>query len=499
MQTAVGGYTSKRTALNICAMTTNQSTHHSRPQPKGRHHIVVGDGITAAAFVAQCDLASGDTLTVLGRNASQLGRGAAYADQDPADPWCYAYLLNSPADDIDPAFAVWLEQNWAGLRQKMEGRQPNWLGAAQPLLQRGDTFGLNAPRAFYGDFMQEQMTGIYAGLQARGITINVVDAQAISLEQLPNGLAVTTDTGDVLTADSIDIASGGPSNQRLPGDDGPFSAPTLFGNEARIAAHIKAGAEIFCIGANATMLDVLRLCQSLIPDDDLNNVACSPSGGLPPPLVPRLPRRLTTPVLTGGHATAQSFLDEVWAAMELARLQGDEMREIRAGFRAYFIEHGLRYFVPNADQARLVPRTLRHWLRGGTRDTILDFHRLMKLGKCRTLGGGVIEITHNDKGAQVLTRDKAGNITAHDTGFVINCAGAGQGSLYDPLTTQLIAQRAITVCDVTGGLEVGARCMTGVPNVRHLSPATTVIGDEVMPMPLYDAHLLRTWAGRAYQ
>ncbi|MEL6684417.1 MAG: FAD/NAD(P)-binding protein [Pseudomonadota bacterium] len=465
----------------------------------GRRHVVVGDGITAAAFVEHCDLAAGDHLTVLGQNASQLGRGAAYAAQDPADPWCYAYLLNSPADDIDPAFARWLERNWAGLRDTMRGRQPDWLAAAQPLLDRGDTYGLNAPRAFYGNFMQEQMASVFAALRKRGVTITLHDAKAVSLSQLATHMQLTTDSGDLLDADSIDIAPGGPATQRFPGDDGPFSAPTLFGQEARIAEHIKAEAEIFCIGANATMLDVLRLCQSLIPDDDLNIVACSPSGGLPPPLVPRLPRYLTKPALTGNHATAQSFLDEVWTAMEKARAQGDEMREIRAGFRAYFIEHGLKYFVPNADEARLVPRTLRHWLRGGTRDTILDFHRLMKLGKCRTLGGGVVEIEHTDHGARVITRDKAGNITAHDTGFVINCAGAGPGSAFDPLTTQLIADGAVKTCVVTGGLEVGARCMTGVPNVRHLSPATTVIGDEVMPMPLYDAHLLRTWAARAYQ
>ena len=319
---------------------------------EGRRHLVVGDGITAAAFVAHCNLKAGDTLTVLGKHASQLGRGAAYASQDPTKPWGYAYLLNSPADDIDPAFAVWLAQNWDDIQGTMKGRQPDWLTAAAPLLAKGDTYGLNAPRAFYGDFMEQQVAQDLDALRAKGVAIKIIDAAAVSVAQTDQVLLVTTEDGKKIAADSIDIASGGPSTQRIRGDDGAYSAPTLFGQEARIAKHIRAGAEIFCIGANATMLDVLRLCQSLVEEDDLNLVACSPSGGLPPPLVPRLPRRLTTPNLTEGHADAQNFLAEVWTAMEAARASGDEMREIRAGFRAYFIEHGLHRFVPDPAQAR---------------------------------------------------------------------------------------------------------------------------------------------------
>ncbi len=40
--------------------------------------------------------------------------------------------------------------------------------------------------------------------------------------------------------------------------------------------------------------------------------------------------------------------------------------------------------------------------------------------------------------------------------------------------------------------------MSGLEGVRHLSPATTVIGDEVVAMPLYDAHMLREYVRRAY-
>ena len=75
-----------------------------------RTHCIVGDGITALAFVEVCDLSAGSTLKVIGRNASELGRGAAYAKGEDGTPWRSAYLLNSPADDIDPAFAAWLKE-----------------------------------------------------------------------------------------------------------------------------------------------------------------------------------------------------------------------------------------------------------------------------------------------------------------------------------------------------------------------------------------------------
>ena len=44
---------------------------------------------------------------------------------------------------------------------------------------------------------------------------------------------------------SADIAPGGPDTTRFDGDDGPFSAPSVFGYERRISDHIKRGAEIY--------------------------------------------------------------------------------------------------------------------------------------------------------------------------------------------------------------------------------------------------------------
>ncbi len=460
-------------------------------------HAIVGDGITALAFLEHCDLGAGETLIIIGKAASQFGRGVAYAKGDPDTPWRYAYLLNSPADDIDPAFAAWLSDRWDSVSETMKRRSPDWLQAAAPLVAAGDIYGVNAPREFYGDFMEELAAIALSRLEEKGVQIVTLDDCATSVASSDNGVILQTEKGEQISAQSVDIAPGGPSTMRITGDDGPFAAPTVFGQEARIAEHIKAGSEIFCIGGNAAMLDVLRLCQSLIPDDQVQMVVCAPDGDIPAPLVPRLPRKLTKPTLSTGHDTAESILAEIWREIELAKRNGDEMREIRAGFRAHFLANPLHVYVADPDEARRVPAKLRFWLRGGTRDTILDMHRLVGEGRVKVIPGLVKSVEHQQDGVTVHMTDTSGGDVTHKTGFAVNCAGAGPNSRYDPLTEDMLAKSIIKICPISRGIKVGALCQTTLPGVRYLSPAVTEIGDEPMAMPLYDAHMLRTYAARA--
>ncbi len=381
----------------------------------------------------------------------------------------------------------------------MAGRAPDWLSAAEPLVAAGDIYGVNAPREFYGDFMEEQATAAITALEARGITITRVDDTVLSLELHQDGVTVCTASGDRISARGVDVATGGPSTMRIEGDNGAFSAPSVFGHEHRIAEHIKSGAEIFCIGGNAAMLDVLRLCQSLVPESALRFKACAPDGEVPAPLIPRLPRKLTQPRLTQGHRTAASLLAEIQGEIDRAQANGDEMREIRAGFRAFFLENPLSLFLSDVEQARKVPGQLRFWLRGGTRDTILDMHRLIKENRVQIVKGLVLEVISHDTGAEVVVKDDGGSTRRLSTGFVINCAGAGPNSTYDPMTTDLLTKGLLEHSAGPSGLKVGQGCQLGTTAVRYLSPAVSEIGDEVVAMPLYDAHMLRSYVARARQ
>lgn len=176
----------------------------------------------------------------------------------------------------------------------------------------------------------------------------------------------------MLSADRVDVAPGAPTTQRIDGDEGPFSVPTLFGHEVQIADHIRAGREVFCIGTNATMLDSLRLCQPLA-GEEFSFVACSPSGRLPAALIPQLPRRVFTPHPSAGHATAASFLSELQDQIQAAQKDGLAIREVRAGMRAFFVTHSIADCVTDPQEAPKVSAKLRHWLRAGTRDSIQDF------------------------------------------------------------------------------------------------------------------------------
>ncbi len=462
-----------------------------------RRRIIVGDGVAAAALTETSTAQAGDSLVVAGYKASQLGRGLAYMSEPRETPWRYAYLLNSPADDIDPDFGQWIVDNWEHIQGSMVGRSPDWLGAAKPYLDCDDKRGLNVPRAFFGDYMEQRSQQAIAALRERGVNVDIVDDEAVSLEQGADGFKLLTASGRRLHADAVDIATGGPKTQRIEGDDGPFCAPELFGHEERIADHAKRGAEIWCIGTNATMLDALRLCQSVVPEDQLRFTACSPRGIMPEPLIARLPRDITKPELSGPYPSAKAFLDDVQRNMQLAQTAGHQMREVRAGFRAFFIEHGLKCFVPDLHEARLVPPTLRHWFRGGTRDTLHDFHRLSLTNHTRVVRGAVSAIESTDDGVNLLLKDETDALVPYKAGFVINCSGAGATFEFDALTRSLIDRDWVSICNRSGGIRVNDGCQTNMPGVRYLSPATTVIGDEVMPMPLYDAHLLRTWAARA--
>ena len=466
----------------------------NRSQPL--HHLIVGDGVTALALVAAIPLASGDRLTIVGRTAHAFGRGAAYAAEPNETPWQFAYLLNSPADDIDPDFADWAAENFDRIRAQMEGRSPNWVGAAQDLVAKGDFAGLNYPRSTFGDYLEAQGKSALAALKDKGVDVAVLSDEALSVTRNGAYLDVALASGRVLSADRVDVAPGAPTTQRIEGDDSAFSVPTLFGYEEVVAEHVRAGREIFCVGTNATMLDSLRLCQSLAAETDISFVACSPSGRLPAALIPQLPRRSFTPQPNTGHTTAASFLSDLQEQIQAAENDGLAIREVRAGMRAFFVENSITDFVAAPEEALKVPAKLRHWLRAGTRDSIHDFERLSQTGQTRLLSGAVEKIESHDNGAVVHYRDAEGNAQRHDTGLVINCSGSVMTAGHDPLTQNMIDQGILEVS--RAGYVVGDRCETAWPNLRHLSPATAKIGAEILPMPLFDAHLLRVWAARCY-
>ena len=454
-------------------------------------HVVVGDGLTAAEFSTTRHYQPGDTLIVIGPNVQELGRGIAYA-RAPADaPWRYAYLLNSPARSVDPDFAQWMSDEWELLEASMTGRTPDWLSAAKPFSSINEQASLNAPREFYGDFIHAATLAKLESLRRCGVQVQLIASTVESITSAIDNLIVTTSDAQQFIAQSVDVATGGPGNQRFEGDDDGCSFPALFGNEERIAEKLATGGDIVCIGTAAAMLDCLRFCQSVQHEKDIKFTALSPGGKILRALRPSLNFKPTQFELDGTFDTADELLALIKSKQAHALDRGDSLYETRVGMRELFQKRSLNELIPNLQEARKVPGPLFRHFEGGTRDSIDDFDRLMKTGNTQVLAGNVQRIEHRNRRASVVYKDAHEKIRAVNANVVVNCAGHGTDYRFDALTAHLLEHNWISICEQGSGLRVGENGQTTVAGVRYLGPAVTSIGDAVEPVPLYDASRLR--------
>ena len=455
------------------------------------HHVIVGDGITAAEFATTRNCLPGDRITIIGPNVFQLGRGIAYAKAPSEAPWRYAYLLNSPARSVDTDFGGWLGEHWDDLVTIMSGRSPDWLKAAQPYSDIGEYASLNVPREIYGDFFAARTLEKIDAMRSEGINVQTITSCVKSIKTSQSGLTVYTADNQQIEAHSVDVATGGPMNQRFDGDDGESSFPELFGNELDIANKLKTGGNIVCIGTGAAMLDLLRFCQSVQAESQINFTAISPTGKTLEALRPSAAFKPTEFDITGTFEYADDFLSAVFELQRQAMAAGDSLYETRVGLRSVFMEKGLIEFVPNLIEARKVSRPLFKHFEGGTRDSIDDFNRLMQTGQTQVIAGKVRHIEHKDKQAWVYYANTADQTQLIKATVVVNCAGPGKTNRFDALTNELLATKSISICEQSGGILVGEGGQTPINGLRYLGPAVTSIGKSVEPVPLYDAFRLR--------
>jgi len=455
------------------------------------HHVIAGDGVTAAEFATTRTPKPGDSITIIGPNVNNLGRGAAYAKAPEDAPWRYAYLLNSPARSVDADFSVWIGEHWDFLVATMSGRSPDWLSAAQSYAAVGQHASLNAPRELYGDFFHSSVREKLATLRANDVHVQLLTNSVNRIEPSVSGLTVITADNQHIHANSVDVATGGPMNQRFSGDEAEHSFPELFGNEHAIAEKLKSGSNILCIGAGAAMLDLLRFCQSVQLESQIKFTAISPNGKTLPALRPPVTFNPTMYNLKGTFEYAEDFLSALFQLQKNAMACGDTLYETRVGLRSLFMDKGIIEFVPNIIEARKVTRPLFKHFEGGTRDSIDDFNRFMQSGNTTILAGSVQPIEHTRCSLKVHYADSANNMQTLQADVVVNCAGPGSAHRYDALVTDMLARGWISICPQSGGIIVGEGGRTKIDGVRYLGPSVTSIGKSVEPVPLYDAYRLR--------
>ena len=234
-----------------------------------RHLAVIGDGATAAAFLAATDARQGDQLTIIGPWVGRLGAGRVYADHGSGDAWRFGYLLDRPNGEMGGGFAGWLAGQWPEQRQEIAAYQPRHLARWHAALSAGDFDAFAAPRALYGRFLSEQSRTRLADLAETGVAIRLVPGIASDIAREGEMFRITLSTGEAIRADRVDVATGGPANQRFGSDAGPTAFTTLHGNERAIAEVLTPGQEVTCLGASPDVLDVLHFLRSVRPDDEM--------------------------------------------------------------------------------------------------------------------------------------------------------------------------------------------------------------------------------------
>lgn len=479
------------------------------------HTVIIGDGVTAASFAAAIDPQTSGELTIIGKQVGQFGRGLAYQEYPAEAPWRYAYLLNSPTDFVDSEFAGWLRTNWAEVHGLMCSQKPDWNRAGQHYIDRDDIEGLFAPRALYGEFLERKARVVLDEKRSLGVAVRMLCDVVVEITSEARRFKVLTELGEVVTADQVLVGIGGPANRPLPLGNADITGyfASLYGSESEIVRAVtnvrsqlnRMGerVKVACIGANASMLDVLRLLQSCFEEDWFEFIAIAPAGLLPEPVLPRKPRELYQPrqaKLSGPFARAADFLAAVDAEIAYARKRGYMVAELRSGFIEFFKINPLSELLWSSEEARVAASQLESRFRRGTRDSIEDFQRLSVLGTARLIKGKVTELrmgVEDSSGkaqVQVQYHDMHDEIGQQNFDLVVNCTGplptAIDNNSLDPLTRKLISNGWLAVCPITRGIQVSEQLESQKPGLFYLSPGTTVVGEEPLPFPLYDVQKL---------
>ncbi|WP_280992818.1 FAD/NAD(P)-binding protein [Ochrobactrum sp. 19YEA23] len=152
--------------------------------------VIIGGGASGVILAAQLLERSRDTMVRIFERSGQIGRGIAYSTENPS------HLLNVRANNMS-AFPSSPDHflNWLQARQ---------IAASAPIANEWQPQSF-APRRLYRDYLNELVEDYRTGASAR----LVVDPREVVDVRLEGGRpAVVADSGEVVSADAVIVASG---------------------------------------------------------------------------------------------------------------------------------------------------------------------------------------------------------------------------------------------------------------------------------------------------
>lgn len=275
-------------------------------------------------------------------------------------------------------------------------------------------------RGTYGAYLAEQL----ASSEAR-----VIDARAVALSRAGDHQIVGLERGPTITAAHVVLATGpppGPGPVALPDHRRVMADPWC----ADLADRAAEAGEVLVLGTGLTMVDVALTATAAgatvtalsrhgyVPRAHPVHRE-SPTEPFPLPAGPLTAAQVRRLVVVHGRTEPAGWP----AAMDAARDRAD----------------AIWARLPEAEQAKLLRRGMSAWTVHRHRmapEVALRFSSLARRGVIRVERGTAVEVTADDDGAGVRTRDGQ----SRRAGLVVSCTGpsADVGRTTDPLLRHLL-------------------------------------------------------------
>lgn len=204
--------------------------------------VIVGGGFSGTVLAANLlrRPPAGPTRLVLIERASEVGRGAAYAERG------FPYLLNVPASRMSASSAAPRE-----FLEFAQRRMPN---------VTGEDF---LPRALYGEYLGEVL--LAAELSAPGnIRLEIVRGSVTNIRRIERHLPlqVELEDGRRFTADDVVLAPGNPKPASLAVAKGILHHPAYLADPWASDLKFASDQTILLIGTGLTAADVINVASS---------------------------------------------------------------------------------------------------------------------------------------------------------------------------------------------------------------------------------------------
>jgi len=445
-----------------------RSLPSARKARERRRAIIIGGGASGTLLARHLfERDAGLHVTII-EPRPQVGHGIAYSTGNPD------HLLNVRAENMS-AFPDRPGHFWQWLSE----RTPALRAAGRLVADCADPFCF-VPRHIYGDYLAELIEPFLAGPGAR---LQVIEDEAVSIDEGPGGVTVTVASGGHHTADIAVLATG----HEVQAADGEWRADP-WGKPS--STRLPADAPVLILGTGLTMVDH---ALTLLASSHRGPIIAMSRRGL----LPWGHRRCAPYAIKAAEVPVGAPCSEL-----LRWIRGHVERHAASGGDWRSVIDGLRPFTQTLWQG-LSPADRRRFLEHGRAWWDVHRHRMapevegrikqaLTSGQLRVIAARLVDIDPADSGAIVRYRHRGARRTkAIHVVKVVDCriAPAIPPRAVNPVLCDLF-DRGMARADALGlGVDVTTDCALvnrgGVASQRIFAagPLTRAAFWEIVAIP----------------